>query len=242
MNARARTGKIARLPQTIRDQLNCRLQDGEQGKSLVAWLNSLPEVRAVLKADFGGRSITESNLSEWRQGGYREWQVQQEAIEAVRHMDVDSSELNKASKTPVIDLLSHRLAARYVVATQTLNRPDGEGEIDVKLLHGFCRDVVALRRSDHTAERLEIERGRLKLERDQHHKMQDEEFLQRAWARHKEVLTYIGKRFDERESLYRSLMADDAKCQETSGQAELPEEPSAPAASDESDPIEPNPT
>ncbi len=206
------------------------------------WLNSLPKVQALLKADFEGRSITESNLSEWRQGGYREWQVQQETIEAVRNMDVDSSALVKASKTPVIDLLTRRLAARYVVATQTLNRPNGEGAIDVKLLHGFCRDVVTLRRSDQAAERLEIERGRLKLERDQLHKMRDEEFLRRAWARHKEVLAYIGKRLDQRESLYRSLLADDANSQEAGGQAELPEEPSAPAASDESDPIGPNPT
>ena len=38
----ARTGKIARLPDDIREQLNRRLNDGEKGKKLVMWLNSLP--------------------------------------------------------------------------------------------------------------------------------------------------------------------------------------------------------
>jgi hypothetical protein len=43
-----RTGKIARLPREIRDQLNRRLSDGEPGSQLVIWLNSLPESQAVL--------------------------------------------------------------------------------------------------------------------------------------------------------------------------------------------------
>ena len=42
-------GKIARLPHAIRNQLNLRLQDGEQGKNLVQWLNSLTEVKFVLR-------------------------------------------------------------------------------------------------------------------------------------------------------------------------------------------------
>src|SRR5713101_951139 len=41
----SRNGKIARLPLAIRQELNRRLQNGEQGKKLVAWLNALPEVR-----------------------------------------------------------------------------------------------------------------------------------------------------------------------------------------------------
>jgi hypothetical protein len=34
-----RNGKIARLPRAMRDGLNRRLRDGEEGKKLVAWLN-----------------------------------------------------------------------------------------------------------------------------------------------------------------------------------------------------------
>jgi hypothetical protein len=43
-----RNGKIARLPAAIREELNQRLLEGEQGKPLVAWLNGLPKVKESL--------------------------------------------------------------------------------------------------------------------------------------------------------------------------------------------------
>ncbi|SPE59602.1 hypothetical protein SBV1_3350003 [Verrucomicrobia bacterium] len=61
-----RKGKIARLPHEIRERLNGRLQNGEPGKPLAEWLNSLPEVRAILAAEFGGKRVREQNLSEWK--------------------------------------------------------------------------------------------------------------------------------------------------------------------------------
>ena len=67
-----RNGKIARLPWSIRNELNRRLRDGEEGKRLVEWLNSLPEVQEALQEHFGGRPINEQNLSEWKQGGYED--------------------------------------------------------------------------------------------------------------------------------------------------------------------------
>jgi hypothetical protein len=81
-----RTGKIARLPKIIRDQLNQRLDDGEQGAPLVAWLNSLPEVQAVLTRDFEGKAIREQNLSEWRKGGYRDWQAKSDLLEMAQRL------------------------------------------------------------------------------------------------------------------------------------------------------------
>ena len=50
-----RKGKIARLPQAIREQINRRLQNGEEGKQIAEWLNTLPEVIAVLSAEFDGQ-------------------------------------------------------------------------------------------------------------------------------------------------------------------------------------------
>ena len=49
-----RRSKIARLPRGIREQLNSRLDQGEEGTSLVAWLNSLPEVQSTLASHFDG--------------------------------------------------------------------------------------------------------------------------------------------------------------------------------------------
>lgn len=54
---KTRTGKIARLPQAVREALDRRLADGEPANKLARWLNSLPEARAVLAAEFGGRPI-----------------------------------------------------------------------------------------------------------------------------------------------------------------------------------------
>ena len=47
-------GKIARLPQHIREVINRHLRDGEDGRTLTAMLNRLPEVQAVMAVEFGG--------------------------------------------------------------------------------------------------------------------------------------------------------------------------------------------
>ena len=51
-----RNGKIARLPQTIREQINRRLLNGDEGKQIAEWLNTLPEVQALMAAEFDGQS------------------------------------------------------------------------------------------------------------------------------------------------------------------------------------------
>jgi hypothetical protein len=68
----ARTGKIARLPREIREQVNTKLADGETGAQIVDWLNAQSEVRRVIASLFGGRPVNEQNVCSWRQGGYRE--------------------------------------------------------------------------------------------------------------------------------------------------------------------------
>jgi hypothetical protein len=91
-DARCR-GKIARLPKHLRHQLNGRLEDGEPGKQLAEWLNGLPEVQEVLKLRFGGRPISEQNLSEWKQGGYLEWLKLQESRYLVQHLAEQAEDL-----------------------------------------------------------------------------------------------------------------------------------------------------
>ena len=50
-----RTGKIARLPHNIREQINDRLLDGHSALSILPWLNDLPEVQAILQTQFEER-------------------------------------------------------------------------------------------------------------------------------------------------------------------------------------------
>jgi len=179
-----RTGKIARLPRDIRNQLNRRLQDGELQTRLVEWLNSLPEVQAVLKAEFDERPISEQNLSEWKTGGYRDWLLQQETLELLGQMADDGEELKQAVQEPLTDKLALWAAARYVAATRALSA--AEGEESWRLLREFCNDLVALRKGDHSQERLELERERL----DQ---LQSELDLKR----HSRIMTFVEELFRE---------------------------------------------
>jgi len=48
MNA-APKGKIGRLPKAIREQVNRRLEHGEQARPLIAWLNALPALLAACR-------------------------------------------------------------------------------------------------------------------------------------------------------------------------------------------------
>jgi hypothetical protein len=70
---KTRTGKIARLPQNIRDELNQKLQNNVPGNQLLTWLHGLPEVQKILTEHFGGQPLTKSNLSRWRHGGFIDW-------------------------------------------------------------------------------------------------------------------------------------------------------------------------
>ena len=85
MNSAQRNGKIARLPRAVREELNQRIEDGELGERILGWLNEVPEVREIVGKEWEGREISEQNLSAWRNGGYRDWVEQRQAMElAVR--------------------------------------------------------------------------------------------------------------------------------------------------------------
>src|SRR6185503_11596129 len=90
---KTRTGKIARLPKPIREQLNQRLENGELGTSLVAWLNQLPEVQKIITEQFDGLPIRPQNLSEWRKGGYIDWIRHQLLREQTRWTAEQAAEL-----------------------------------------------------------------------------------------------------------------------------------------------------
>ena len=93
----SRTGKIARLPRSIRDELNQRLTDGEAGPQLVTWLNGRPAVQEAMEEHFNSRPVTEQNLSEWRQGGYEDWLRQEEACGRIRSLAVQAESLGQAA-------------------------------------------------------------------------------------------------------------------------------------------------
>jgi hypothetical protein len=156
-STRCRTGKIARLPLAIREPLNQRMLDGEEGKPLVEWLNGLPEVRAIMEAQFHGSPIREQNLSEWRKGGYKDWQRQQEAREAVLSFVEEVGGLQSAAKEGLTDLLAFYLAAQTALELKRLESVPHGAEPDRRRRELASR-VVALRRGDLEMERLRLQR------------------------------------------------------------------------------------
>lgn len=154
-----RTGKIARLPLEVREELNVRLLDGQQGKNLVPWLNSLPEVRRIVAAEFAGRPVREQNLSEWRKGGYRDWLLVREARAAIASLTEEAPPEQGPDEPELSDTLARWIAARYAVATRRL--ATGKSPEQWRLLREMCGDVIELRRGDHSAKRLALERTRV---------------------------------------------------------------------------------
>jgi hypothetical protein len=185
-----RNGKIARLSRAIRDELSRRLQDGEPGVRLVAWLNGLPDTQRVLATDFGGRPISEQNLCEWKAGGYRDWLARQETLSQARELAADAKELTAATDGRLTDHLATVLAARYAAA---LAGWDGEVTEEfrrkLRLLRSLCQDIVELRQGDHSGARLNLEQERLGREREKTEEEVVEHF--KRWAKNPEVRDWI---------------------------------------------------
>jgi hypothetical protein len=143
-----RNGKIARLPDGLREELNRRLLNGERGNKLVDWLNLQPEAQAVMAEEFGGSAIRPQNLSEWKQGGYGDWLRQQEALKMLKQLASADDEAFKAAHGPIAEKTAAWLAARYLVEAQKLKA--GEDAADWNRLRELCHDVLALRRADQS--------------------------------------------------------------------------------------------
>ena len=158
-----RPSKISRLPRQLRDQLNQRLDNGEQNKRLLQWLNSLPEVQALLADEFAGQPISSQNLSDWKKQGFRNWQLHQSALAFTNETlpdDLDASALEQMSAK-----LIRFLQIRYAALAGSLPAPHDDPEAELARLASLCTNLTALRRGDLSAQRLTLEHERLILEK-----------------------------------------------------------------------------
>jgi hypothetical protein len=80
----ARQGKIARLPEAVRAELNQRILDGQSGKTILCWLNELPDA---------GDDFNDTNLTNWRKGGYQDWLNRRDRIARTKEMAAYSVKL-----------------------------------------------------------------------------------------------------------------------------------------------------
>ena len=151
-------GKIGRLPVALREEINVRLRNGEKGRVLCGWLNSLPEVQKVLAADFGGKPVREQNLSDWRKYGHQEWLRVQQAGELMERLGTPGNEMAAMDPGAVLGTMTTFAASRYVVEMKKLEGRGGDDGQAWNRMREFCQDVVALRRTEHLAQRLEFDR------------------------------------------------------------------------------------
>jgi hypothetical protein len=175
----SRNGKIARLPHTVRDQLNRRLQNSDQAKTLLPWLNNLPEVKTLLAAEFNSRPVNKQNLSDWKKGGFRDWLILQQALEFVHNLESDQA---PGSQTPAVnftDKLARWLALQYAAATRSFVAENPKNQWSH--LREFCSDICRLRRGDLYSQLLQVKRDWLALEEKNATYLQDQKFTE--WAR-----------------------------------------------------------
>ena len=105
----------------------------------------------------------------------------QTAMAAVRQVVADAKELSASADGALTDHLAAWIAGQYAIAARQLAAQNGNGPLDWNLLRGFAHDVVDLRRGDHSAESLRIERERLEM--DKAKRKEEMERLFWLWAK-----------------------------------------------------------
>jgi len=154
-----RKGKIARLPRDVRNELNRRLDNGEQGTHLLAWLNELPEVKRVLAEYFDGRPINDQNLSDWKAGGFQDWLALEEALGQARQTAEKTEGLLEVANGIGTDDLASVLNLRAATVLAEWNgEVTEEFERKLKVLRRLAMVVMGLRRSQIQAGRWELKK------------------------------------------------------------------------------------
>jgi hypothetical protein len=204
-------GKIARLPRNIRDELNHRLDEGEPGGRILAWLNALPAVRAAA----GGRGINAQNLSNWRQGGYQHWLEQQERRTLVRQLAENAEELAAdAGGVEIGNHVSAVLVAEFAASARellgTITDPAERCVREQEFLHTLAR----VRRQDNLAGRLAIERERRARERakEQEKDARRKEYARENWPLIRQIkLSFMADLYASRDFTSQAMATQDAE-------------------------------
>ena len=192
-----RTSKITRLPETLREELNQRLRNGEPAHLILPWLNARPEVIALVEEHYGGNLISPQNLSDWNLGGYREWLTRQEMRESSQDFATEAPHLTAAAGGSLLNPLTTAIHARYgaLLAKMPLDTEVPkhiQSQLDAVLrVH---QALIQDRRSDLIAEKNAI----LAAEQERKRQKTNDELIEefKTWAARPEVRAAL---FDEYE-------------------------------------------
>jgi hypothetical protein len=147
---RARNGLVARLPRSLRESI-CRLmEDGFQYPAIIE------------KLDLGAHRITKHHLSEWKQGGFRDWQDDQQWIEELRHHQQFGLELLQSGGETKMNRVVIQIAVTHVMQMLRRLAPAklvGEFDTDAanftRLMNSISRlsrESLVLTKYDHVRE------------------------------------------------------------------------------------------
>jgi len=177
-------GKLSRLPALLRDQLHLRLANAEPAESILSWLNALPEVQDILKTHFDSKPITDGNISEYRQRGFRRWEMRQSALEFSAEAQVDAAPSNQVPAEPLVNHLVHWISLRFAAAAHTSTISE-DPETELRQIRQFLADIVSLRRGDLIARRIHLEQQRLSLEQTKNKETLETLFWQ--WTKRSDI-------------------------------------------------------
>ena len=176
------------MPKSIRDDLGRRIEDGEPGKELVKWLNGEPRVQEIVKKQFGGRAVTEQNLSEWKQGGHLEWLRHEETRSLVTRLTEQSDDLDEAADgMEISDRLDSILAAELASLAEKLLEEVTDPKERWQRFQEVLREFRYFRHEGNNSRRNQLQRQRWEREVER----QDEEDLKREEKERKNHLIDI---------------------------------------------------
>jgi hypothetical protein len=200
-------GKIARLPRSIREELNTRLDDGVPYELLLEWVNSQPAVNAVLAADFEGEPITKQNLYSWKQHGFRSWKMRQNALEFTKSINETEDGPSPVAVDKLTDKLIQWLNLRYASLANSLAAADEEPEAELDRLRDFAADIFALRRGDLSTARMALAQRRIALLESNSAQHKEKEFWK--WLERPDIKAKLNKTKEENR-WWRQVMINEA--------------------------------
>jgi hypothetical protein len=107
-----------------------------------------------------------------------------ETMSALREMTADAAELKRAAGGSITDAVADWLAPQYLLAVRE-KLSGTEGATRWEILRLFVQDWAMLRRGEHSAARLQLDREELDWQRTNSQSQREKEF--REWLKRPEV-------------------------------------------------------
>ena len=142
-----RKGHVACLPKAQRDMVNRMLSNGLAYKNIIHALSEC------------GFSLTEKNISNWANGGYLEWQAEQEFI-LQHHFEqdhlLDYLRREDATELPEVGLQAAATRISQLLLQKTPDQFASRPEVYARLVNTLCsvtREIAALQKQRDEARR-----------------------------------------------------------------------------------------